>query len=186
MCNVSGRRAGDVIVVRSTRAVGLKGCAFAVHAGEFDAIAAYCPDLDRCFFLPSQPLPAAGSCTSAQRRVAITKGTASTGPTTTHSRGYNLPLWGRSSAGRASGWQPEGQGFDPPRLHFSADRESPLRRFSIARTPEVGNLRFPGNPPCIADGRISSAVERSGSSPLGFIPAIGNHDWDSRSRCPLG
>ena len=24
---------------------------------------------------------------------------------------------GRSSAGRASGWQPEGQGFEPPRLH---------------------------------------------------------------------
>src|SRR5579875_3002399 len=26
---------------------------------------------------------------------------------------------GRSSAGRASGWQPEGQGFEPPRLHCS-------------------------------------------------------------------
>src|SRR4249920_2620818 len=26
-------------------------------------------------------------------------------------------LRGRSSAGRASGWQPEGQGFEPPRLH---------------------------------------------------------------------
>src|SRR5213080_911674 len=27
--------------------------------------------------------------------------------------------WGRSSAGRASQWHCEGQGFDPPRLHHS-------------------------------------------------------------------
>ena len=27
--------------------------------------------------------------------------------------------WGCSSAGRAFGWQPKGQGFEPPQLHFS-------------------------------------------------------------------
>ncbi len=27
---------------------------------------------------------------------------------------------GRSSAGRARGWQPRGQGFDPPRLHTAS------------------------------------------------------------------
>lgn len=26
--------------------------------------------------------------------------------------------WGCSSAGRASGWQSEGQGFEPPQLHY--------------------------------------------------------------------
>ena len=26
-------------------------------------------------------------------------------------------MWGHSSAGRALGWQPRGQGFDPPWLH---------------------------------------------------------------------
>src|SRR6185503_8643955 len=32
--------------------------------------------------------------------------------------------WGRSSAGRASQWHCEGQGFDPPRLHHSANLAS--------------------------------------------------------------
>src|SRR5262249_30315797 len=34
-------------------------------------------------------------------------------------RGYTETPWGRSSVGRASGWHPEGQGFESPRLHRS-------------------------------------------------------------------
>ena len=34
------------------------------------------------------------------------------------------PIWGCSSAGRASRWQREGQGFEPPQLHFSTIRLS--------------------------------------------------------------
>ena len=30
----------------------------------------------------------------------------------------SLDHWGYSSAGRARGWQPQGQGFEPPQLHF--------------------------------------------------------------------
>ena len=47
---------GDVIVVRvysSRRAAdGLRRRRYA--PGEIDALAAYCPDLDRCFYLPSE------------------------------------------------------------------------------------------------------------------------------------
>ena len=32
---------------------------------------------------------------------------------------FRLPPWGCSSAGRASRWQREGQGFDPPQLHLN-------------------------------------------------------------------
>jgi uracil-DNA glycosylase family protein len=42
-----------------------------------------------------------------------------------------LPItrWGCSSAGRAFGWQPKGQGFDPPQLHSLADdRVGPQHR----------------------------------------------------------
>ena len=49
---------------------------------------------------------------------------------------------GRSSAGRASGWQPEGQGFDPPRLHHKCQ----------VRTPDllvwVGGFAFAGGFDC--------------------------------------
>src|SRR5213595_1044738 len=46
--------------------------------------------------------------------------------------GRRLPAWGCSSAGRASGWQPEGQGFEPPQLHWSEGR---LRRRPSASQP---------------------------------------------------
>ena len=41
--------------------------------------------------------------------------------------------WGCSSAGRASGWQSEGQGFDPPQLHqdFRRRRERLRRLFYL-------------------------------------------------------
>ena len=45
--------------------------------------------------------------------------------------------WGRSSAGRASQWHCEGQGFDPPRLHhpsFSAKRTGSRSLRSLACT----------------------------------------------------
>src|SRR6266480_4901865 len=51
--------------------------------------------------------------------------------------GRRLPAWGCSSAGRASGWQPEGQGFEPPQLHWSEGRlrgrPSAFRRSPPAR-----------------------------------------------------
>ena len=46
------------------------------------------------------------------------------------------PDRGRSSAGRASQWHCEGQGFDPPRLHQSS-RNQRLRLSSQARPPAL-------------------------------------------------
>ncbi len=65
-----------------------------------------------------------GKCTFGQLLAATTSGLASTWPLTTCSK-LDCALRGRSSAGRASGWQPEGQGFEPPRLHT---RVSPRKR----------------------------------------------------------
>ena len=68
-------------------------------------------------------------------------------------RGRAFPVqWGRSSAGRASQWHCEGQGFDPPRLHhskflvvlgFLRDRPPGLWRFvpiSGSHTDRRGDL----------------------------------------------
>jgi hypothetical protein len=41
--------------------------------------------------------------------------------------------WGISSVGRASGWQPEGQGFKSPILHFSWPRKLGLSQAELAR-----------------------------------------------------
>ena len=65
-------RYGDVIVVRcySTRrtATGLRRRVYT--ESEIDAFAAYCPDLDRCYFLP---VDAFAACTQVQLRLAAAK-----------------------------------------------------------------------------------------------------------------
>jgi PD-(D/E)XK endonuclease len=70
-CNWA-RRQGDVIVVRcySTRrtASGLSRRVYTTE--EIDAVAAYCPDLDQCYFLPAEAFPGR---TEIQLRVAPTK-----------------------------------------------------------------------------------------------------------------
>ena len=53
------RRYGDVIVVRcySTRRTRNGLVRRPYEPGEVDAFAAYCPELDRCYFLPCEALP---------------------------------------------------------------------------------------------------------------------------------
>ena len=55
--------------------------------------------------------------------------------------------WGRSSAGRASRWHCEGQGFDPPRLHQNGERSTDLtsRRRRNKVSVKAAPLR-PGSP----------------------------------------
>ena len=49
---------------------------------------------------------------------------------------------GCSSAGRASGWQPEGQGFEPPQLH-SAKRPRDQRGLFVALAPAARDATTP-------------------------------------------
>ncbi|MDX6486671.1 MAG: hypothetical protein QOF43_1824 [Gaiellaceae bacterium] len=109
---------GDVVVVRlySNRRGPSGMITKRYSSSEVDAFAAYCESTDRCYYLP---------CSFARFREVRFR----LGPTKNNqsarvrwAKDYELgatllEAWGRSSAGRASGWQPEGQGFEPPRLH---------------------------------------------------------------------
>ena len=56
-CSASGHRAnGDTVVIRchSNRRVREGFRRRAYGASEVDAIAAFCPELDRCFFIPAE------------------------------------------------------------------------------------------------------------------------------------
>ena len=134
------RRKRDVIPVPfySSRrtADGLRRRVYS--AVEIDAVAAYCPDVERCFLLPtaSSMVGLSSICDSA--RVETVSAWVSIGLTISVSRGYNQLVWGRSSAGRASGWHPEGQGFDPPRLH-----PKPARRGGFGPAGSRTTVRSP-------------------------------------------
>ena len=76
------------------------------------------PDLDRCFYFPIERIAAR---TQLQLRLGAARNNQRSGRQLGRRlrvRGATIcALWGRSSAGRASAWQAEGQGFEPPRLH---------------------------------------------------------------------
>jgi len=112
----------DVVLIRCRRARrtadGLLQRGYT--AEEIDAFAAYCPDLDRSFFLPIE---------RCRRRLAIqlrvspprnNQGTDIEWADDFDFRGYTGAAWGRSSAGRAPEWHSGGHGFDPRRLHLRA------------------------------------------------------------------
>ena len=113
-------RMGDVVVLRlySARrtADGLRRRIYLPE--EVDAFAAYCADTQRCYFLEMADV--AGRY-QVHLRLAGTRNNQSAGVHWAKEHEFAAKLGpipgGRSSAGRASGWHPEGQGFDPPRLH---------------------------------------------------------------------
>ena len=101
---------------------------------EIDAVAAYSPELDRCFLLPMTQF---GTRTYVQLRLAPSKNNQRARINwgcRLRVRGYTEAPRGRSSAGRAFGWHPKGQGFDPPRLH--SPRRPPPRRWLRSRALE--------------------------------------------------
>ena len=102
-------RNGLVIAVRlrTSRHTPSRGYVVTTYsAGEIDGIAAYCRELDRCFFLPISEF--AGR-TFAHLRL----GPARNGQLVGVRDGCRLPAWGCSSAGRAFGWQPKVRGSIP-------------------------------------------------------------------------
>ena len=129
-------RHGDVVVVRAYS--NRRSCAPGYDRrrywpSEIDGFAAYCPHLDRRFFVPGaafRPRAHASSCAEPEQPAAsdqLGRRLRVRAATIRASRG-------RSSAGRAFGWHPKGQGFDPPRLHtftaayaiFEGAAEAPL------------------------------------------------------------
>ena len=112
-------RAGDVVTVRcySCRrtAEGLRSRTYTTD--EIDAFAAYCAEVDRCYLLPLNEVL---GMREVQLRLAPARNGQRAGINWAEDYSFDARLGrsrGRSSAGRARGWQPRGQGFEPPRLH---------------------------------------------------------------------
>ena len=92
-------------------------------------------------------------------------------------------FWGRSSAGRASRSQCEGQEFDPPRLHQVFTYENrPSGRFFLGskfpRFPAISLLACAKNVPSVP-GTLASSCSR------GIEAAIGAHCTRSHGRLSL-
>src|SRR4051794_3386553 len=110
-CKWAGLRE-DVLVTRlSTSRLTPRGYLRTTYtAEEIDGVAAYCMALDLCVSLPIEEL--AGQ-SYLHLRIGPTRNGQRSGVK------WRGPIArGCSSAGRASGWQPEGQGFEPPQLHW--------------------------------------------------------------------
>jgi PD-(D/E)XK nuclease superfamily protein len=111
---------GDVVIVRchSARRTGAGLVRRLYSADQIDSFAAYCAELDRCFWLPIAEFPGRSlvhlrlqhSRNNQRRRI-------NWADDFDFAARLGGDQGGRSSAGRASGWQPEGHGFEPRRLH---------------------------------------------------------------------
>lgn len=128
-------RHGDVLTVRCyscrRNRDGLVTRKYA--AGEIDAFAAYCLDLNRCYFLPYDVF---GARRQISLRLAPTRNNQNLGVNWASSYEFEATLGGssrgRSSAGRAPRWHRGGHGFEPRRLHSTA------RASASARAVEAG------------------------------------------------
>ncbi len=108
-------RTGEVIAVKiggsyhsPTRGYVLSS----YSAKEVDGVAAYCGANDTCYFIPIDIIDGA-------KQIHLRLGPARNGQeAAVHwATDYELAR-GCSSAGRASGWQPLGRGFESPQLHL--------------------------------------------------------------------
>ena len=110
----------DVIVIRccsARRGPGGKLLSRRYTTAEADAFAAYSLDLERCFLLPPNLWV---DRREVRLRISPTRNNQAHGVHWAKDYEFAATMAasrGRSSAGRASGWQPEGHGFEPRRLH---------------------------------------------------------------------
>ena len=95
----------------------------AIPAGGGDppavGLPAFCLETGRCYFLPADFT----RYYEVRLRLDPAKNNQRVGSPLGEGlriRRYNRTARGRSSAGRATGWQPVGQGFESPRLHHTS------------------------------------------------------------------
>ena len=125
-CKWSPLREGCVMVRcrRARRArEGLRAAGYTTD--EIDAYAAYCPSLDRCYFLPIGQFDGqravqlrVSPARNAQRGAILLASDYEFGQVDWHALGAVAQME------RASGWQPEGRGFESPQLHSSSIPEA--------------------------------------------------------------
>jgi cyclophilin family peptidyl-prolyl cis-trans isomerase len=90
-----------------------------VYCGEeVDAFAAYCADLDRCYFLSFSACRRAGRSSYDSGDRATINGPACAGELVRVRRYTGTTARGHSSAGRALAWHARGRRFEPGWLHF--------------------------------------------------------------------
>lgn len=108
----SAPRHGDVVAVRFvTNRRGATGYVRTKYtAEEIDAVAAYCPEVDECYYLPMSVI--AGT-TGIHLRLAPTRN----GQQAAVHFAAEYRLGAVAQLGRAFGWQPKGRGFESHQLH---------------------------------------------------------------------
>jgi PD-(D/E)XK endonuclease len=142
----TGVRCDEIIRIGcySTRrtATGLRKRCYS--AAEIDAFAVYCPDIDRCYFLPLEAFGA--------RSHSAAVGTDQEQPAASDQlgqglriRGYTGATWGRSSAGRAPARHAGGHGFESRRLH-SICSDGPCRSAAPRLTRSRSQRSSPSTP----------------------------------------
>ena len=110
----SAPRRGDVIVVKFvTNRRGPNGFIRTKYtAEEIDAVAAYCPEVDECYYLPIEMIE---GMTGVHLRLAP----ARNGQKAFVHFAADHRLGAVAQLARAFGWQPKGRGFESPQLHLS-------------------------------------------------------------------
>jgi hypothetical protein len=112
-------RHGDVVVVRCYRNRRNRDGLLRQYysSDDIDAYAAYCRDLGKCYLLPIDEF---ANRIAIQLRLAPPRNNQSLRINWGKDYEFAATLGaqrGRSSAGRATGWQPVGHGFESRRLH---------------------------------------------------------------------
>lgn len=123
-------RVGDVIVVRlggSYHSPSKGYVTSSYSAAEIDGVAAYCGGTGVVYYLPIELV-------QGLRMIHLRLAPARNGQEAAihWATEYELAR-GCSSAGRASGWQPLGRGFESPQLHHEAEDESVLGSEEVRR-----------------------------------------------------
>ena len=115
------RRVNDVLSIRlSTSRHTPHGYVRTVYsADEIDAIAAYNPDTDKCYLIPIDEI-AGRSNIHLRLEPPLNNQAAKLNWAEQYRFGAVAQL------GRASGWQPEGRGFESPQLHSAVSEETLL------------------------------------------------------------
>jgi hypothetical protein len=121
---------GDVISIKigGSYHSPTKGYVLSTYsAREIDAVAAYCGDNDRCYLIPIDVV-------DGQTCMHLRLAPARNGQRVAlhFAADYELAR-GCSSAGRASGWQPLGRGFESPQLHSPESTENAIGSEELRR-----------------------------------------------------